>query len=477
VPPSKSPSITPTNGPSTQPTKSPSDSPSAQPTISPSERSIDDEDEDVEDGDDDDSDDSEIHSFSPSDGPSLSLEPPSSVLSGNPSENFSDVPSVTPSIEQSALPTTWPTKSPSLTPTYIPTGTPTQSEQSFSQRLPPGIFVRRTPSPISSVQVSTESPTPLPTSLPPTFKYSDFSSTSPTYKSISPTNSPVTKFPSCNMSLHHRKVALFQQLTALSKMELFDDSQHPVSIATSWITDKDPLQLCPGDPNLTQRYSLVLLYFYTSGDSWLTCTRDGTTPCQGQRFLSDSNECAWGGVTCDSLNRVRKLNLDENNMRGSIPQELRYLEYLEELDFDRNSLIGHFPSWVGNMMYLEKLDLDRNVLSGPIPEDLYESTTLQYIDIDRNIISGTISSNIGTMSQLIFFQADFNQLTGTIPTETANIPELQYFSIFGNGFDTSIGIPLEICGLNIQIYANCEMCKDAGDCCTVCLPEGQILQR
>ena len=79
------------------------------------------------------------------------------------------------------------------------------------------------------------------------------------------------------------------------------------------------------------------------------------------------------------------------------------------------------------------------------------------------------------MNQLIFFQADFNQLIGTIPTEIANIPELQYFSIFGNGFDKSVGIPFEICGNNIQIYANCEMCKDVGDCCTVCLPEEQIL--
>lgn len=164
---------------------------------------------------------------------------------------------------------------------------------------------------------------------------------------------------------------------------------------------------------------------------------------------------------------------DENNLRGVIPKELQYLEYLVELDLDDNSLIGHFPAWVGNMKRLEMLDLDRNILSGPIPDELYQSTSLEFVDLDRNILSGTISTLIGQMSQLIFFQVDFNQMIGTIPTEIANIPSLQYLSVFGNGFDESKGIPSEICGLNIQIYSNCEMCTSVGDCCTVCLPDPQ----
>jgi Leucine rich repeat len=187
-------------------------------------------------------------------------------------------------------------------------------------------------------------------------------------------------------------------------------------------------------------------------------------PCCCRYF--PSCPCIIAHLTCFSV-----LLLDENNMRGVIPNELQYLEYLEELDLDDNSLIGHFPGWVGSMKRLEKLDLDRNILSGPIPEELYQSTSLEFVDLDRNILSGTISTQIGRMSQLIFFQVDFNQMIGTIPTEIGNLPNLQYLSVFGNGFDESTGIPLEICGLNIQIYSNCEMCTDVGDCCTVCLPD------
>ena len=155
-----------------------------------------------------------------------------------------------------------------------------------------------------------------------TFKDTALPSTSPTYKDPAfPSHSPtyedsafqsVSPTLSCNISSYQRKVDIFQQLTVLSGIESFDDSQHPVSIASSWITDEDPLQVCPGDVNLAQRYTLVLLYFYTSGDDWLTCTRDGTTPCQDERFLSSGHECTWGGVTCDSLNRVIKLNLGKS---------------------------------------------------------------------------------------------------------------------------------------------------------------------
>ena len=346
-------------------------------------------------------------------------------------------------------------------PVVAPSIPPSPPTIFLTQKLPPGIFASR--------------PTNMPTAV------------------IADDTSACTKASSAD-----RRILVFRYLRSLSGENAFDDVEDPAFMAASWISDEDLLKLCPGDRNFTQRYVLALLYFYTSGDNWKRCTRYSERECFGQRFLSDHDECSWGGITCDSQNRVTKLNLgksfavlffsllyrcarnsltlafsfisDENNLSGSIPQELSYLENLFELDFDSNNLIGHFPSWVGAMKHLERLDLDRNILSGPIPEELYTSTSLKYIDMDRNILSGTISSNIGTMSQLIFFQVDFNQLIGTIPTEIANIKDLQYFSEFGNGFDESVGIPFEICGFHTQIYANCEMCEKVGDCCTVCLP-------
>ena len=220
-----------------------------------------------------------------------------------------------------------------------------------------------------------------------------------------------------------------------------DDPEHPVFMAFDWLVEEDTLYICPEDPNFAQRYALAVLYFATRGDQWTKCRRDGLTVCSGESFLSGAHECEWGGVTCDSLNRVTNLNLDEGNLKGVLPDELWVLEYCEELDFDSNELVGTVPQFIKSLKNLERLDLDRNHLSGQIPDCVWDTTTLKFVDLDRNIISGTISTKIGRLTDLILFQVDFNQLIGTIPTEAGSLEHLQYFSVLGNGFDYGAQIP------------------------------------
>lgn len=125
-----------------------------------------------------------------------------------------------------------------------------------------------------------------------------------------PTSLPTTPTLACrNASSDDRRNVIFDYLSSLSGKEAIDDIEHPAFMASSWIADEDRIKVCPGDPNFTQRYILALLYFSTSGDDWVRCTRNSTTECAKNRFLSDFNECNWGGVTCDSQQRVTKLNL------------------------------------------------------------------------------------------------------------------------------------------------------------------------
>lgn len=273
------------------------------------------------------------------------------------------------------------------------------------------------------------------------------------------------------MPTEDRRREIAKAVTDISGFERFDDSESAVWQAFIWLVNDDGRKVCPDDESLAQRYALAVLYFATDGDNWMRCRRDGLPLCADEDFLSDFNECLWGGIACDSFGRVQNVNLDDANLDGSLPPELSILEYAVELDFDSNALKGVIPSWLGRLKHLKRLDLDRNDLSGTIPESIYESTSLQFFDIDRNRISGTISTEIGSMEQLTFFQVDYNEMIGTIPTELGSLSNLQYFSIFGNGFDSTTGIPREACGNNIQIYANCDMCNIAGDCCTVCLPQ------
>lgn len=205
-----------------------------------------------------------------------------------------------------SLPINWPTLVLSYHPAYKQTnndltlsptnqvGSPTIAPYlpPLTQKFPPGIFTKRTSPP---------SPTETPTILPTTNVF---------YPTIADN---MTDISACrNASSVGRRTVIFRYLTSLSEERALNDTAHPAFMAGSWIADEDQHQVCPGDPNFTQRYVLALLYFSASGDNWMRCTRTPTRKCSAKRFLSDFNECDWGGVSCDSQNRVRKLNLGKS---------------------------------------------------------------------------------------------------------------------------------------------------------------------
>jgi hypothetical protein len=113
------------------------------------------------------------------------------------------------------------------------------------------------------------------------------------------------------MSAKARKQELAGTVFSISGMRAFDDPENPISLALKWLVEDDLRHMCPGDENIPQRYILALLYFSTNGDDWMKCRRDDMAPCVGKNFLSVYHECEWGGITCDSNERIQKINLGE----------------------------------------------------------------------------------------------------------------------------------------------------------------------
>jgi len=198
------------------------------------------------------------------------------------------------------------------------------------------------------------------------------------------------------------------------------------------MVEDDPLKLCPDEAHVIQRYAFAVFYFTTLGDEWLSCTRDGTTPCNGEYFLSGMHECLWGGITCGPGRRVLNINLDSNNLQGFIPEEIRVFEQLVEFDVDNNTIAGFIPSAFGELSDLTFLDLDENRLVGPIPEVIYTLTSLIGLDLDNNLLTGTISTNLGLLTNLFIVQFDANQLVGVIPTEAGLLQNLGTLSSFAS---------------------------------------------
>lgn len=238
----------------------------------------------------------------------------------------------------------------------------------------------------------------------------------------------------------------------------------PQALAFDWITEDDELRVCPDDPNVVQRYVLGVLYFATSGDSWHRCAVK-SEDCDGSNFLSGTHECSWGGVVCDDQGNIIEIHLQENNLVGRLPDEIGDLEYLEELDLSKNSLIGTLPPSLGLLQSLEYLDMEKNRLSGPIPVELYDAVSLRAIDLDSNNLRGRIATNIGQLQELYFLQLDFNAMAGIVPTQLGDLPRLEYVSLF---LTNVTALPENICGREVALYANCDVCTIDG-CCTVCL--------
>ena len=85
---------------------------------------------------------------------------------------------------------------------------------------------------------------------------------------------------------------------------------------------------------------------------------------------------SWDGVTTGGTpNRVTKVELDDEDLTGTVPTELGSLSELTHLDLSDNSLTGDIPRKLGRLDNLEEVRLSGNSLTGCIPQGLKDVTT------------------------------------------------------------------------------------------------------
>lgn len=145
---------------------------------------------------------------------------------------------------------------------------------------------------------------------------------------------------------------------------------------------------------LKERAALIKLFDSLGGKNW----KDKT------RWCSDEPIYRWKGVKLDPVtHRVNKLILPENNLSGSIPEEIGILEELIEIDFRANNIkgllicslllflcslfllwIGTIPKALPGLKKLEGLYLFENYIEGEIPNELAELPHLSGIYLYNN---------------------------------------------------------------------------------------------
>ncbi len=179
--------------------------------------------------------------------------------------------------------------------------------------------------------------------------------------------------------------------------------------------------------------ALVALYESSDGANWT----DRSNWLTGK-------VSTWFGITV-SANRVVSINLDHNNLKGTIPSSLCQLDQLQELILPDNQLSGIISSAIGNLVNLQRIDLNTNQLSGEIPPEIGGLSNLQELLLDDNQFSGSIPDALGNLSGLTRLNLSSNQLTGTFPASLGNITSLTDLQLFSNNLEGQI--PAEISNL------------------------------
>eukprot|EP00752_Nemacystus_decipiens_P013632 g12085.t2 len=159
-----------------------------------------------------------------------------------------------------------------------------------------------------------------------------------------------------------------------------------------------------------ERDGLEVLFRLTGGDSWK----------EKAKWATDAELSTWHGVTVED-GRVTVLYLDDNNLRGPIPEVVGAATNLKKLSLSTNQLGGPIPEALGALTNLTQLYLYRSRLTGPLPEALGALTNLTKLHLHGNQLTGPIPEALGALSSLMELNLGINQLTGPISVAVALI--------------------------------------------------------
>jgi hypothetical protein len=174
-------------------------------------------------------------------------------------------------------------------------------------------------------------------------------------------------------------ISLHTQLCEAINQEFYDglfdttiDSCHAQNQSLVWLSSGNTRDA--GD--IYQRYGLAVTYIQMNGTAWKNSTK----------WLSDVNECNWYGIKCDKTTfQIRTINLNTNNVWGSIPSEISQLRAVSSISLSNNQLSGTIPIEIVSPPTIEHVTLSNNRMIGSISSYLVSSTSkLQTIKFDDN---------------------------------------------------------------------------------------------
>jgi len=157
--------------------------------------------------------------------------------------------------------------------------------------------------------------------------------------------------------------------------------------------------------------ALVSLYDSTGGNTWTNRAN----------WKATNTPCSWYGVTC-TAGLVTKLDLKQNQLKGSFPVQLQNLKNLTSIDLSANLLKEDKldrlakPTFIwGNFAKMQEFYLASNDLGGFIPSEMYNLPLTVKMSLDYNRLAIT-ATDTGLIRLLDVANPGWEQTQTIAPT-------------------------------------------------------------
>jgi hypothetical protein len=119
----------------------------------------------------------------------------------------------------------------------------------------------------------------------------------------------------------------------------------------------------------------------------------------------------------NNLAELQILQPDNNQLNGSLLEQLGNVVSLPEVSTGGNSFSGPIPSTFGTqIVYLENSNFSQNLLSGSIPPSISSLKMLQILDLHGNSLNQSIPWNLTQFTALQIPSLSSNEFSGSIAT-------------------------------------------------------------
>ncbi|GKZ00842.1 hypothetical protein MPSEU_001035900 [Mayamaea pseudoterrestris] len=127
--------------------------------------------------------------------------------------------------------------------------------------------------------------------------------------------------------------------------------------------------------------------------------------------------------------RLNDIRLYDNQLSGSIADELWSMEQVAHWKINGNQMTGTIPTILGRMTNLRSLRLDENLMHGSIPNQIGGATSLREFGLKYNEFSGSIPTTLGLLTNFEYVYWGVNKLVSTVPTEIGKLTNMIYLEI------------------------------------------------